>query len=295
MKTLFYAAVLAVSGAVLAQVKLTDKDFKNFSALAEYYAGHNNANNNGFDAAVKKFSSGKLVNVVQTLTMFDGGDKKLLTAKYLGRPANDELQLWYAMDKLRHHVNVDTLDTRTNDQVLKQALAEKADEREMLDDYYRSMEGGIAFLFNEFDLSDINIEMDKLGLKNDTEKGIFFLNVSSAFITRFRVLNQVKNPDKLMEYAAKMPKFNGEPYYKFKGFGFEDFEHANDVEKSTYKTMQMQGYYTDLVCHFMAASEKEDITMAKDIYFSSILYMPEFFKYSGIAESLQQVYDGAKD
>jgi hypothetical protein len=234
MKNLFYAAVLAVSGAVSAQVKLADKDFKNLSSLAEYYIEHNNANNDDFDALVNKFASGKLVNVVQTMTMLDGSDKKLLSAKYLNRPANDELQLWYAIEKLRYHKNVDTLSTRKSEQVLKAALAEKADEREMLDDYYRAVNSGVAFLFNEFDLSGINIEMDKLGLKNDTEKGIFFLNITSGFITRFRVLNQVQNPDKLIEFAGKMPKFNGEPYYKFKGFGFEDFEHSNDVERSTY-------------------------------------------------------------
>lgn len=295
MKTLLYAAVLAVSTTLSAQVKLADKDFKNLTSLAEYYVAHNNANNDDFDASVKKFASGKLVNVVETMTLLDSGDKKLLTPKYLARPANDELQLWYAIDRLRYHKNVDTLDTRTNEQVLKAALAEKADEREMLDDYYRALDGGVGFLFNDANLSDINIEMDKLGFKNDTEKAIFFLNITGGLITRFRVLNQMQNPDKLMEFAAKLPKFNGEPYYKFKGFGFEDFEHSNDVEKSTYKTMQMEGYYSDLASHFMAASEKEDIALAKDIYFNSILYTPEFFKYSAMAEMLQEVYDSAKE
>jgi hypothetical protein len=295
MKTLFYAALLAVSCTVSAQVKLSDKDFKDLASLAEYYVAHNNANNDDFDASVKKFASGKLANMVQTMTLLDGGDKKLLTPKYMARPANDELQLWYTIDRLRYHKNVDTLDTRTNEQVLKAALAEKADEREMLDDYYRMLEGGIGFLFNEANLSDVNLEIDKLGFKNDTEKAIFFLNVTSGLIMRFRVLNQMQNPDKLMEYAAKLPKFNGEPYYKFKGFGFEDFEHANDVEKSTYKTMQMEGYYSALASHFMAASEKQDIALAKDIYFSSILYTPEFFKYSGMADMLQEVYNEAKN
>jgi hypothetical protein len=294
MKTLLCAAISAVSFALTAQVKLGDKDIKNLTALAGYYADNNNANNDGFDAEVKKFSSGKLVNIVQVLTVLDGTDKKLLTPKYLSRPANDELQLWYAMDKLRYHKNIDTLNTRTNEQVVRQALAEKVDERMLVDNYYRSLNGGIGFLFNEANLSDVNIEIDKLGLKNDTEKGIFFLNATSGLITRFRVLNHMQNPDKLMEFAAKLPKFNGAPYYKYTAFGFEDFEYANDAEAGTYKTMNMKGYYTDLACHFMAASEKEDVPLVKDIYFNSILYMPEFFKYSEMAESLQQVYENAK-
>lgn len=292
MKTLATLLLLVVSSHAFAQLKLNDKEFKNLVGLSQAYAADNNANGEGFDTSVKKFSNAKLKPLVDVMVLLDGGDKSLLTPKYLSKPSAEALQLWYVVDAVQSSRN-DSLNTKTDEQIAKAALAEKVDERLLVHNYYRKLNGGIAFLSNEADMSATNIDINKLGLKNDTEKGIFFLNMADALITRFRVLNQMKNPDKLMEFAAKLPKFNGEPYYKFTAFGYDDFEYTNDNGTSTYNTVFAGSYYDALISHFMAAADKEDIDLAKDIYFGSILTKPEFFKFSSAADMLQTVYDDA--
>jgi hypothetical protein len=292
MKKIAALVLLLASAQLAAQVKLNDKDFKNLVALAQAYAGDVNANSDGFDAKVKELSTPKLKHVVETLTLLDGNDKALLTPKYLGRPTNEELQLWYVIKDVQHK-RVDSLETRSDEQIAKDVLAKKIDERLMVHNYYRHLEGGMGFLSNTMDMSGINIDIDKLGLKNDTEKGIFFLNMSHGLITRFRVLNQMKNPSKLLEFADKLPTFNGQPYYKFTGFGYTDFEYTNDVETTMYNRLHVNDYYEALMSHFMAIAGKADKEKTRDLYFNSILTKPEFFKYSTVKDMLQEVYEDA--
>lgn len=292
MKTAVSVLLLLASLNIFAQVKLADKDFKNLVALCKVYATNVNANGDDFDKQVKTLSTPKLKRVVETLTVLDGSDKNLLSPKYLNRPDNEELQIWYVIAEVQDSRN-DSLNTKTDEQIAKDVLAKKVDERLLVHTYYRMLEGGVGFLSNEMDMSKINIETDKLGLKNDTEKGIFFLNMSHALVTRFRVLNQLKKPEKLMEFAAKLPQFNGMPYYKFTGFDYPDFEYENDVEKSTYNTLHVGDYYEAVISHFMAIAEKGGSELARDIYFNSILAQPELFKYSSAKDMLQDVYNDA--
>jgi len=292
MKTVTSLLLLLTSLNLFAQVKLNDKDFKNLVAIAQVFANDVNANTDGFDAAVKKLSTPKLKHIVDTFTLLDGGNKELLSQNYLGRPQADELQLWYAISEVQDSRN-DSLNKKTDEQIAKQALARKVDERILVHTYYRMLEGGVAFLSNEIDMSTVNIDIDKLGLKNDTEKGIFFLNMAHALVTRFRVLNQMQNPEKLLEFAAKLPQFNGKAYYTYTAFSYPDFEYSNQDGVSTYNTIHVGDYYEALMSHFMAIADKGGAAQARDIYFNSIMAKPEYFKYSSVKDMLQEVYNDA--
>lgn len=290
MKKLFTTLFLALFFYSSAQVKLNDNDIKSITTLGQIYSGGEKPTSK----SLKPYTGTNLNHIKEVLLLLDGSGKEILTPKYLGRPTNEELQLWYAMDEIRYHKNVDTLNTRTNEQVVREALAKTVDERLLLNNYYRIVEGGIAYLSNNTDMSRIDIDMEKLGFKNDTEKGIFFLNMAHALVTRFRVLNQMKNPDKLLDFAAKLPTFNGNPYYMFTGFGYEDFEYSNDVDKGMYNDVHVSDYYEALMSHFIAAADKGQTALTRQIYFTSILSKPEFFKYSSSKDILRQLYDKSK-
>ncbi|RYF81722.1 MAG: M28 family peptidase, partial [Chitinophagaceae bacterium] len=163
--------------------------------------------------------------------------------------AGEERGLWgsayYAanpllpLNKTVANLNMDVLNWfgKTKDiVVVGQGQNELEDYGQAIDTYEASLAKHPDSLYNGELYLGLYFCYDKLGLKDDAEKGIFFLNITNALITRFRVLNQMKNPDKLLEFAAKMPQFNGKPYYAFTGFAYTDFEYTNDVET---------------VCHFL--------------------------------------------
>lgn len=294
MKKLIAGLFLFGCYTAVAQVKLSDSDFKNLVAISEISAKDNNASGDDFDKSLNKLRTPKLNHIIDVLVLLDGGDTSLLTAKYLSRPDNDELQLWYVMNEIAHNMQKDNKSPRPNNEVATETLAKKIDERWLVDNYYNGLYGGIAMLFNTKDLSAINFDLESYKLKNAAEKAIFFMNVTRPLLQRFQVLNQMKNPDKLLEFAGKLPKFNEKGYYAFTDFDFEDFDYPYDDGMASYTMTGLQQYYHSLMCHFMATAEKGMSAVTREIYYNSILSVPKYFKYSGVETDLTEIYNDAK-
>ncbi len=294
MKNLIAGLLLMFTCHAFAQVELSATDFKNLIAIGEIRSKDYNAVGKDYDSSLKKLRTAKLGHIVEILILMKGDDKSLLTPKHLTRPDNEELQLWYALHEIGNNMQEDNKNPRPNSDVVKETLVAKIDERWLLDNYYNEIDRGIAHLFNEEDLSGINLDIESYKLKNSTEKAIFFLNITKPFIQRFQVLNHVKNLDKLMEFAKRMPTFNGKGYYTYTDFDFEDFEYPYDAEMASYIKTGLEHYYGWLMCHFMALAEKGMSAETREIYYNSILYIPVYFKYSGVETDLTEIYNNAK-
>lgn len=161
----------------------------------------------------------------------------------------------------------------------------------MLDNYYYRIMGGIARLFNTADLSQHDFDFDEYGLKDDTERAILFFSLTDALIIRFQVLKMVKNNDKLLEFASKLPSFNGRPYFEYADFNFEDFDWIGYDKTESYKQKCLGNLYSYLGSHFEALAEKNEGEKARTLYVKSILSRPEFFKYAGKMEKdLKDIY-----
>ena len=105
----------------------------------------------------------------------------------------------------------------------------------------------------------------------------------------------MKNYDKLLEFASKLPTFNGKPYYEYTSFGFKDFEWVGYDKTELYKERHLGNLYLALNGHFFALAEKEKTDEMRDLYFNSILFVPNYFKYSGQMEKdLQELYKHSK-
>ncbi|WP_146185947.1 hypothetical protein [Flavobacterium album] len=294
MKNLIAGLFLLGVFTVNSQVKLTDSDFKNLVAIGEIRSKDYMANGKDFDRSLTKLRTPKLAHIVDVLTLLDGNDTALLSARHLTRPDNEELQLWYVLREIGNNMQKDNKNPRPNTDVAKDILGKPIDERWLVDNYYDELDRGISMMFNEKDFSAINLDIQSYNLKNQTEKAIFFLNIIKPFTQRFILLNNVKNPDKIMEFAARMPQFNGKAYYTFTYFDFEDFEYPFDHGMASYTTTNLKEYYNWLMCHFMATAEKGMSAVTKEIYYNSILYTQKYFKYSGVETDLTEIYNNAK-
>ncbi len=168
--TIIFSLISFVS---FSQVKLDEKDLKNLIELSELYSKNPNVTGKKFIKSVDALRTEKLSHICDVLIEVGKGEKTILANKYLSRPSNEELSLWYVIREINYNKISKTKPKRPNIEVANEILSQKIDERWLLDNYYYRIHGGIATLFNESDLSKINIDIEKLGFKNQTEKSIF--------------------------------------------------------------------------------------------------------------------------
>ena len=290
--TLFLSLISIIS---FSQVKLVEKDLKNLIRISELYSKNPNATGNEFAKSVDSLRTKKLNNICDVLIEVGKAEKTILTDKYLSKPNSEELLLWYVIREIHYNQVSETKSKRPNIDVANEVLSQKIDERWLLDNYYYRIHGGIAKLFNESDLSKINIDIEKLGFKNQTEKSIFFLSIIDAMIGgRFKVLQMLKKNDKIIEFSEKLPTFNGKKYFYNVNLDFEDFNWIGYEESKSYSEVNFGNLYTILIAQFSAVSQLKSKTEAQEIYFNSILHIPKYFKYSNAKEELQMLYDNSK-
>jgi hypothetical protein len=176
-----------------------------------------------------------------------------------------------------------------NSKVARTILDSIIDTRALLDNYYYRLTRGINF--NNADLSSVDFNIEKYGLKDETEKAIFFFNITGQLIQRFLVLQMMKNSKKTLEFAKKLPTFNGDEYYYYNDFDFPDFEWIGYEKVEMYKERHLNSYYNSLLAHFGAIAELKGKKNAAEIYLNSILSKQEYFKYSQFEDLLNKLYE----
>jgi hypothetical protein len=278
-----------------AQPKLTDKDFNNLVALGELYTSNNMAKGDKFAQAANALRTRVLDHVIDALIATGKQDSTILENRFMTRPDNAELKLWYVLREI-HYNRVDTSKKPLpNPDIARKVLAQDIDERWLLDNYYYRIITGLAMFFNTGDLSHHNFDLDKLGFKNDTEKAIFFYSIMDALANgRFRVLQYLKKPDKLNEFNQKMPLFNGKPYFYYTNLNIPDFDYMGYDRLESYQKKQIDRFLNTLLVQFTNTASLGDKFHAREIYYNSILYKPEYFKYSALKDNLQMMFDKAK-
>lgn len=292
MRTTLLFLMITLHG--FAQVKLNDTDFNNLLAISKLYTENVNAKGKEFDKSLNELRTPKLNHIVDVLSILDEEDKKMFSPKYLNRPNDEELQLWYVIRQIHYNHQADNKNPKSDNEVAHEVLNSKIDTRWLLDNYYFQVGSGIATLFNDKNLSKINFDIDSYQLKNTTEKAIFFFNISRPLVQRFQVLSFVKNYDKLLEFAAKLPSFNNKPYYAYTALDYADFDWIGYDKPETYNERHITEFYGYIMAHFSALAQKNKKEEANDVYFGSILFKPEYFKYSDAEALLKDLYEKKK-
>ena len=278
-----------------AQLTLSEKDFDNLVALSELYTKNNMCKGNDFVKSADSLRTPLLDHMIDALIATGKADTTLLQKRFIARPDNNELMLWYVLREI-HYNRVDT--TRKHlpaKEVARNVLADNIDERWLLDNYYYRLSSGIAMLFNNADLSQYNFQTDNLGFKNETEKAIFFFNMMDELANgRFRVLQYLKKGDKLLAFTHKLPLFNGKPYFYYTNLNIPDFDWIGYDKKESYLHRQLGDLMNTLMIQFQFTASTGNSLATRELYFNSVLYKPEYFKYSQFEDNLQGLYDKLK-
>ena len=262
--------------------------------LGEVYS--NNTKNQDLPSSIEQLRTPGLNHIIDALIASNEKSNKLLTTEFLAKPNDQELVYWYVIREIHYNLNAKDKVPGSSRDVAVDVLQQKVDERWLIDNYYYRILGGVAKLFNSDDLSATNIDLTVLGLKDDTEKAILFFALCDMLITRFQVLQMVKNNDKLLEFASRLPSINGLPYYYYTAFNFGEFEWIGYDKSKPFKQTKVGHLYSCLSAHFSALLAKGESEKARDLYFRSILSRPEYFKYAGALETtLKELYNKTKN
>ncbi|MEO8711657.1 MAG: hypothetical protein ABI405_06005 [Parafilimonas sp.] len=277
------------------QVKLQQKDLDNLIAISEVYSQNPNASGEIFFKSIDSLRTPALDQIADVLIAVGKADKTILDNRFISRPNDDELTLWYVIREIHYNRINKNQAPRQEIEVANEVLSKKIDRYWLLDNYYYRIHSGIAKLFNDADLSTYNFNIDSLGFKNETEKAIFFLNMIDALVGgRFKVLQMMKNNNKILSFCERLPKFNGKEYYYYKSFDYDDFDWIGYDKIESYNDWHIGDLYNTLLAQFNATAELKDKQAAQEIYFNSILHEPKYFKYSQAMNDLQELYEKSK-
>lgn len=228
--------------------------------------------------------------IVQTITT----NNKLLSQHHIARPDDSTLKQIFII----HEINQNF---RNENQIDHNKLIDSLQNKEiatyeLVNNYYDMLFTGVGNKNDPFDFSKNDFKLNDYNLKDDTEKGIFFLqcmNLCGSSIWGYINIPKPANTKKALEYINKFPKFNGQPYYQYSDFYFADFEMIIIKEngKESYKGYYIDKYYETLLNHFFClikegATEKEK----NNLLLGSILKENNLYKYTKLKEVLEQIF-----
>ncbi len=270
--------LLAVVG-VSAQVRLDSGDITNLVKVSEIYSANPNLSGDNLEASLRPLRTPKLTTLIDTLLVVGKGDGMILSEQFLKRPGDDDLYMWYVVREVHYNLTNDSKKRRPNIEVAKETLAKKIDSRWLLDNYYYRVRAGIAMHFNNADLSGFDLKTDNFGLKDKTERAIFFLNVMEAVGGgRFMVLLATQNYKRIVEFSNRFPKFDGNEYYTYKDFDYPDFGWIGHEKLESYNLRHLDRFYITLVAHYRAETELNNKSLNEKIFKESILNEPKYFR-----------------
>jgi len=217
----------------------------------------------------------------------------LISDKFLRRPDDKDLKYIYIIREVNYNVRKEK--PEDNDQLVKKTLDKNISTNELLDCYYSILFTAYGNKVKPYDLSKVNFELNKYGFKNDTEKGIFFLQSMRFNGTMiWGYINIVKPPryDEALNYIYRFPKYNGSPYYQYLDLNFPDFKMTitTDAKPQSYKEYYIDKYYetllSQLACLNNLNKSQDDIY---DLVLGSLLKESNFYKYSKREDDLKKL------
>lgn len=295
MKKIYCLTLLIFTSIYIhSQIEINDSDLKNLVEIGEYYSNNVMLTQKTAIEDLEKLRTNKLNNLINLLQKQSEKSIEVLDSKYLNRPNYDDLVMWYVIREIHYNLTDKENKPRKSIEVAKEFLNKEIDEKWLLDNYYHRLYGTVSMIFNKTDLSDYNIELDNYQLKSDTEKAIVFLNFMDALGTRFKVLQMFKNSKKILEFASRMPKFNGKEYFYYTNFEYEDFKWIGHRKKEMFNERRIGLLYDITMAHMGAESEINGKKETLEIYENSIMTKPEYFKYSNNKSFVKELYKKSK-
>ena len=211
----------------------------------------------------------------------------------------DEKTLKYVYIIRRINWNIREEKPRDNAELISELTQMEVPRYELIDSYYDMLFSGIGNKNQPFDLSGTNFSTSEYDLRDDTEKGIFFLKAMDLCGTVIWGYMNVVNPPNhkaALENIEKYPRFNGQPYFQYLDFGFPDFDMKiqDGKGKESYKAYYINKYYDTLLSHLAILSQKKkDKGLRTDLVLGSILKERNYYRYSKRRNELEALFTTA--
>ncbi|WP_159732326.1 hypothetical protein [Sphingobacterium sp. 18053] len=103
MKYFLSFVLLAATTFAKAQIKLNQKDLHNLIAIAELYSYNTDARGGQFAKSIDSLRTPKLNPIVDALIAVGKGDHTILETRFLARPIDEELILWYVIREIHYN------------------------------------------------------------------------------------------------------------------------------------------------------------------------------------------------
>ena len=228
--------------------------------------------------------------ITQTITT----KNKILTTKYLTRPDDRTLKQIYIIRAIS--LNLNEKNPVDSNHLIDSLENAEIPVYELVDNYYEMVFMAVGNKNQPFNLSKMNFKMNDYQLKDDTERGILFLEcmiMCNRTIWGYMNIAKPMNTAEAYKYIKKFPKFNGLPYYQYTDFSFDDFEMVivKDHGKESYKGYYLDKYYETLLYHLVClrkegGSEKE----IHDLMLGSILRTRSLYPYTKYHDILEDMF-----
>ncbi len=261
--------------------------------LAKIYRNfmfRNNATEYAFEK-LDKINSPKLTKTIAFIKETITSNNNLTTEKFLILPDEETLYQIYIIRRVNWNIREEN--PKDNNELISELIEKKVSRYELIDSYYSMLFSGVGNKNQPFDLSEIDFRPDNYELKDDTEKGIFFLkSMQFCGTTIWGYMNVVKPPNykKTLSYINNFPKYNGQLYYQYLDFGFPDFEMEIIKDKGieSYKHYHINKYYQTLLYHMMSLNQKKKYKKEREnLLLGSILKEKNYYKYSKNKQTLE--------
>lgn len=284
--TITFLILFSVKNYSWSQLLNDSRDFNNLLSIGQLYS----SGGENYQDSLQKLSTPRLEPIISALKVINAKTADILQIEMLKKPSHEILLYWYIIREI--HYNHNNEKPIADSLVVKKILSSTIDPRNLLDNYYSRILSGLSFYFNEGNLSNFNINLEKLELDNPEEKAILYFSLINNLIgSRIRVLQYVKNDKDIMKFIKKMPKINNNEYYCYNNFDFEDFEWIGYDKTKSYKMTQLSNFYSTLLVHFSTLIKIRASNKTNDVYRKSILSEPKYFQFSESSEDLKRWYD----
>jgi|TARA_B110001469_G_C9559749_1_gene277667 hypothetical protein len=293
MKKIALLILVLISNIQLTNASEINGELIELAKVYRNFMFRNSATDYAFEK-LEKINSSELQKTVAFIKETITTNNNLTTEKFLILPDEETLYQIYIIRRINWNLREEN--PKDNDKLILELRNKNVPRYELIDSYYSMLFSGIGNKNQPFDLSKIDFRIDNYELKNDTEKGIFFLKTMQfCGTTIWGYMNVVKPPNykKALQYINNYPKFNGQQYYQYLDFGFEDFEMEIEKDKGieSYKHYYINKYYQTLLYHMMCLNQKKKYKKKREnLLLGSILKEKNYYKYSKNKETLESFF-----
>lgn len=293
MKKIILLALVLISNIQFTNATELDTELIELAKVYRNFMFRNSTTDYAFEK-LKKINSSELQKTVTFIRETITTNNNLTTDKFLILP--DEKTLYQIYIVRRINWNIREENPKNNEELILELRNKNILRYELIDSYYSMLFSSIGNKNQPFDLSELDFRIDNYKLNDDTEKGIFFLKTMQfCGTTIWGYMNVVKPPNykKTLQYINKYPKFNGQKYYQYLDFGFEDFEMeiVKDKGIESYKFYHINKYYQTLLYHMMCLNQKKKYKKEREnLLLGSILKEKNYYKYSKNKETLESYF-----